>query len=304
MIFSTCCLYGINDIGTLKQLLGNSIFQYYSPNKVYRSKYDISYDEEHNRLIESPRKGTKLLQITIKKYLNELILPSYLYSKTNSDNLKNASAHRKSCEYIVKMDIKAFFPNTSRDKVYKFWLNDMNMSREIANIMTNLTTISTPESHKYADIFRVKRIKCLNHLPTGSPTSQILAFLVNYKMFEEIYSISRSYNGILSIYVDDITISGDKNIFSLFSEIKEILFKNGYHLSKKKSACIKNNSKGVNITGIHIDNKGYVSVPNKIREKKYKVLKDKNLRDEEILLKVRGSNNYIQKVKNLNKIRN
>ena len=45
-------------------------------------------------------------------------------------------------KYLFKIDISKFFPNIGRNKVYNFYLKKLNTSPDVANILTNLSTIN------------------------------------------------------------------------------------------------------------------------------------------------------------------
>ena len=42
---------------------------------------------------------------------------------------------------LFKIDLTAFFPSIDRDTVYHFFAKDLNCAPDIAQILTNLTTI-------------------------------------------------------------------------------------------------------------------------------------------------------------------
>ena len=54
-----------------------------------------------------------------------------------------------------------------------------------------------------------KNVKSYNHLISGAPTSQILSYLANHKMFDEMQAISDENNVIMTVYVDDVTFSSE-----------------------------------------------------------------------------------------------
>ena len=75
----------------------------------------------------------------------------------------------------------------------------------------------------------------MNHLPSGTSTSQILAYLANIDMYNEIIKYTNSQNILCSIYVDDITLSSQKTIYKKQIErIRNIITKNQHKLNIKK----------------------------------------------------------------------
>ena len=71
-------------------------------------------------------------------------------------------------KYILCIDIHSFYPSTDSIKVLQFYKHSLEIPNDIANILTNLTTFDA-------------------HLPTGAPTSVILAYFAYAKTFEDIY---------------------------------------------------------------------------------------------------------------------
>ncbi len=67
------------------------------------------------------------------------------------------------------------------------------MSEDIAGLMTDLVSFG----------------KCL---PTGAPTSQIMAYWTYNKTFDEMVNIANKYNSIFTLYVDDMTFSSNEAI--------------------------------------------------------------------------------------------
>ena len=114
----------------------------------------------------------------------------------------------------------------------------------------------------------MKQIKNTNHLPSGTPTSQILSYLANMDMFDEIIEYTNRHKLKCTIYVDDITISSEKRYITEKeeSEIKNIIRRNRQKLSKEKTIRY-----GVNeykkVTGFVISPNNKLVIPNKIKSK-------------------------------------
>ncbi|MBF4355323.1 RNA-directed DNA polymerase, partial [Vibrio anguillarum] len=76
---------------------------------------------------------------------------------------------------------------------------------------------------------------CHNHIPTGSRISMPLAYWANCRMFEELESISGKHNVTMTVYVDDLTFSGEKVNRQLKSLVKKIISKHGHTMHPKKT---------------------------------------------------------------------
>ncbi len=73
------------------------------------------------------------------------------------------------------------------------------------------------------------------HIPTGAPTSSILAFLAHKELFDEIATYMAKRDITFTLYVDDITLSAKHGITGeeiLF--IKSILKRHNLEIKPKK----------------------------------------------------------------------
>jgi len=164
------------------------------------------------RLIEAPSTQLKIIQRNIKNELNKIIVPDNIFSGVKGKSyIENAKIHRGN-KYVFKIDLTAFFPCITRDTVYSFFIDSLKTSPDVAYILTNLLTIDLSlcdiKDIESVESFLIsKKIRTPNHLISGSPASQILSYLVNHKMFDELQSLCDKNDISMSIYVDDITFS-------------------------------------------------------------------------------------------------
>ncbi|MCD7996517.1 MAG: reverse transcriptase family protein [Clostridiales bacterium] len=192
------------------------------------------------RLIESPSLQLKKIQRNLKNELAKIEVPYNVFSGIKGKSyVENAEMHRKS-NYIFKIDLTAFFPCIPRESVYTFFRKQLKTSPDIAQILTNLTTVDLTRCNikKLESIEKFildKHIVTTNHLISGSPTSQALSYLVNTKMFDELQYLCDKNKVIMSIYVDDITFSSNHKISHKFKEIVyTIISKYMFKLSHNK----------------------------------------------------------------------
>ena len=117
------------------------------------------------------------------------------------------------------------------------------------------------------DFLANKGVKCYNHLISGAPTSQILSYLVNHKMFDELQSLSDKNNVTMTIYVDDVVFSSEHKISSEFRQsVLSLIKKYNYQVSRKK---VKGYSKTYPklVTGVIINSEGKATIKNALRKK-------------------------------------
>ena len=173
---------------------------------------------------------------------------------------------------MQKLDLSKFFPNTHREKIYNFFLKKLKMKPDVAKLITDFTTVNFKDSFNVIetgvnDFVKNKKIRNVNHLPSGTPTSQILAYLANVDMYDEIIKFTNSQNLKCSFYVDDITISSQNPIYSnQIERIKNIISKHGHKLNVKKT--IKYGPKEFKkVTWYVISPEHQLVIPNKTRYK-------------------------------------
>ena len=226
------------------------------------------------RLIEPPHAELKNVQKRIKNMLGAIEVPNNMFSGIKGRSYAdNASLHAsRHLRYLLKIDFTAFFPSIKRESVYRFFEEDLLCAPDIAQILTNFTTIDILKSNA-RDIEAVlqflanKNVKSLNHLISGAPTSQILSYLANHKMFDEMQNISNKNDVTMSVHVDDVTFSSEKYISHNFKKsIYAIIRKYNYQISKKK---VKSYSKLYPklVTGAIIDSSGQLAIKNSLRRK-------------------------------------
>ncbi len=86
----------------------------------------------------------------------------------------------------------------------------------------------------------VKTEKYGVHLPTGSCISPVLSFLANQPLFDQIKEISDRCGCVFTLYVDDITISGNHANADLLNLVASEIFKRGYRYHKTNVSSSEN----------------------------------------------------------------
>ena len=219
-------------------------------------------------------------------------MPEYLISsKKGQCYLDNFKLHKNN-KYIVTLDVEKFFPKCNASFVYNFFKKFFLMSNDVAYLLTQLCTIDTNKSNLSEEViewFNQTNQKLYyplpnSHIPTGSPLSQILAFLAFQNMFDEIMDYCSSNNITMTLYVDDITLSSNKKISkNHIYVIKNILNTYGHNVNYKKIRIYKPNY-NKKITGVILDKNNIPKATMKLHYKvhkhsiEYKINKDEALK--------------------------
>lgn len=92
----------------------------------------------------------------------------------------------------------------------------MHCERDVAATLANLATFK-------------------GHLPTGSPLSPIMAYFAYYDVWQSIGAICRQHDYTLTVYIDDVTVSGANVSAEVMWNIRKAIHASGLRYHKQKS---------------------------------------------------------------------
>ena len=146
---------------------------------------------ETGRVVEVPLQQLVRIHRRLSSLLNRIQIPEYINSGIKGrSHIKNGKDHVNS-SYLLKVDIKNYYLNVTSKHVEKVFTNKFKCPQDIAET--------------------IARIACYNgYLPTGSPLSQVMAYISSRPVFDHIYKYSADRGIKFTVYVDDLTFSGDK----------------------------------------------------------------------------------------------
>ena len=204
---------------------------------------------ENGRLIEEPKYRLKELQKRIEDLLKRVCIPDFVYAPAKKKSyISNAAAHREALE-VRCLDITAYFQSTSSKRVYWFFHKEMRCSPDVAGILTRILTLE-------------------QRLPTGSPSSPIISYFAHLDMWAKIYELASSYQCTLTVYMDDVTISGESVPKVAVAEIKGVLNRYGLRSKASKEKHYRF-AKAIEITGVIIKRDGRLCIPSRQHRKVY-----------------------------------
>lgn len=207
--------YKLSSVSKLATLLETTPAQLKFYKKFDHTHYRI-FTNEKGRLIQSPSGGLYVLHNRIASLLSRIQTPTWLHSFKKGYSYNSNALQHIHARQVITFDIKAFYQNITQDKVRQFFLNDLKCSKDIAYILSKLCCFD-------------------DHLPTGSQVSIYLNFLANIAMFNELKNLAQARQADLSVYADDITISGNRVDMSLYNTMEKVLIRHGYEVSKHKT---------------------------------------------------------------------
>lgn len=238
-------LYAMNSRKRLAELLFISLKEMNrlcSGDALYRT-FPIKKKDKSVRIVDEPLRELKVVQKRIANLLGRIKAPDFLYCPVESrSHIDNAAQHRGS-RVVHSLDVKKYFPNTKSRRVWTFFHREMRCSTDAAAVLTQLA--------------------CLNeHLPTGSPLSPIMAYYAHVDIWEKVAQLARANGCVLTIYVDDMTISGERVPQKLIWAIKRVIHGGGLRYHKEKRAV----ARAVEVTGAVLRD-GEILVANRHRDK-------------------------------------
>lgn len=287
--------YDINQCALYKCHKKSKLFELLRAKKIntitlvnYHTFYIEKSNSKEKRLVYAPNNNLKKIQQRLLHLIQPIKRPKWLYSgEIGKYYLDNGKEHLYN-PYVLTIDIKKFYENCHRNNVYLFFVNKMKTSPDVAKILTDITTFN-------------------KKIPTGSPTSQLIAYHAYEDMFNEINNLAKSHDCKFTLYVDDMTFSSSKpfNPKKLTYEIKTILHKYKHHLSNKKVKYYSRNM-AKDITGLIITKNNSLAIPNRLQKNIYKKFlkikrcENQTIYDKKTIHSINTLKGQLQAAKNIN----
>jgi RNA-directed DNA polymerase len=171
----------------------------------------------------------------IDRQLKQYKLPFYIYgTRKGVSAIDSAKVHIKS-DFIFKLDLKSYYDNTNYHRI-RNTISRLTPDKNIIDLLTPLCT------YNYT-------------LPLGFPTSPSLSELTVLPLANELRELCDKHSFLLSIYIDDICISGSAALSEMRAKIISIFKKRRFKLNYgSEKMQFKKNAEGIVITGVLIKN--------------------------------------------------
>lgn len=171
---------------------------------------------EKGREIQAPIHWMQAVHKTIGNLLGRIEVPGYVFSQKGRSYVDNARQHLGK-QPIIKTDIYHFYPSVTRAMVFKTFHRDFRCAADVAD--------------RLADICCYRQ----EHLPTGSSLSGRVAFFAARQLFDDINALAQASACTMTVYVDDITLSGMQANKQLLAQVRKLIAKHGFHSKLAKS---------------------------------------------------------------------
>jgi len=187
------------------------------------------------RHIQEPIEETLKIHYRVVRLLDSIERPNFLHSATKKrSHVTNARAHLESGGAVVAMDIRKFFESTTYLHVKAFFFKDLNCSHDVARL---LATVCCAEGH----------------LPTGSCISPLLSYFTHRLMFARIEALCVVKDVTMTLYVDDLTLSGLHATKTMLHQVKGIIRRQGLRTHPDKDALVQPGKAAIITGGVRVD---------------------------------------------------
>ena len=159
----------------------------------FYGNFDIKKEDGEIRTINPSYRKLKLIQRITKDFFVKYIdWPIYMQGGIKGRSIfTNAGFHTKRY-MVVNVDVKKCFPNTTYEKIHEAF-DAIGFDKKLGMLLSNICTYK-------------------NYLPQGAPTSTCVANITLNKIDQRIIRHFKKQNFNYSRFVDDITLSGDKDL--------------------------------------------------------------------------------------------
>lgn len=171
----------------------------------------------------------------LKFHLNKIKQPPYLFSPRRGRSQRDNAEHHVDQVQFFSLDIKQFYPSTSDEHIFRWAYHVAGLRSDVAGLLVKIVAID-------------------GKMPFGSPVSPVLTTQVHRLMFDEIYELCLSKGLVMSLWVDDLTISGQFVRGELVEAIRSIIRRQGFktHKIKFRSAGRSRGGRPVVVTGVPV----------------------------------------------------
>jgi len=213
------------ELGTLEKV---------SKEKHYR-KGKIVTNEKVREIYIADETLKKIQQNIDSKILNKIVFPPEIVGGVKGRSRSDYALPHVKKANIAHFDIKDFFPSTTPQKVFRGF-RSIGIEKEASKLLTSLVTAN-------------------NHLPIGFTTSPKISGLVLIKLNRRIKGYLDTKGAVHSIWIDDITVSGNIDLRRLKSSIKNFVQKEKYQLNLKPGKIFFAYNRQPQITaGVNVNN--------------------------------------------------
>lgn len=221
--------------------------------RTYR-RYEVDKRAGGKRVIFHPSKSTKALQYAILSlvekslYKNRVHACAMAYRRGFSSPLRNNAVLHSVNPYLIRADLRDFFPSIS-----------------VTMVVQSLPwQMSNEDQEFFLKCCFVKNGQGIYGLPIGAPSSPLLSNCAMYAFDADVHNLAQSLNGCYTRYADDIVFScknsNDRGIWlSGISERLNVMSGGVLRINEDKTRFGSRAAKR-SVTGVIITPQGGISI--------------------------------------------
>lgn len=196
------------------------------------------------RNLAVPRGKLRAVHERLKFHLNKIKQPDYLFSPRKGRAQRDNAEHHVGQAQFLSLDIRQFYPSTTSEHIFRWAHHEAGLRADVAGMLVHLVSID-------------------GKMPFGSPISPVLTTLVHRSMFDAIKRICDAHGLQMSLWVDDLTISGCTIPGTIIDDIRAEMRKCGFQTHKIQ---FRTGNRPVIVTGVPIEG-GRVAAPRSVHER-------------------------------------
>lgn len=142
-----------------------------------------------DRQLALPVGKLRTIHERLKSHFNKIKQPCYLFSPRKGRAQRDNAEHHADQNQFLTLDIRQFYPSTTQEHIFRWAYHVARLKRDVAGMIAKLVAID-------------------GKMPFGSPVSPVLTTLVHRVMFDEIFALCEGLGLKMTLWVDDLVISG------------------------------------------------------------------------------------------------
>jgi RNA-directed DNA polymerase len=227
----------IEELASVLELDAEKLYEAHS--NINYKRFSLPKKSGGLREIQVPNENLKDVQRALNRGLSQLYAKAghpFVFGVKDSSIKDNAKVHVGK-SFVLNMDIKNFFDSIEEETIIKmFSIKPFNYDLGLTSFMSALVSYE-------------------GHLPTGAPTSSIMANLICYHLDKGLMKLAEQQGLEYSRYVDDLSFSSHKPISLTFiAGVRFILRGYGFTENESKRRISSHHSRQL-VTGLVVNEK-------------------------------------------------
>lgn len=196
------------------------------------------------RNLTVPTGKLRMIHERLKFQLNKIKQPSYLCSPRKGVGQRDNAERHVGGVQLLKLDVRQFYPKTMQEDIWRWAHYSLGIMDDVAGLFAKLVAID-------------------GRMPFGSPISPVLTALVHRAMFDQVHAICSAHGLTMSLWVDDLTISGIEIRGEVVEEVRQAIRAGGFQTHKIEYLTT---ARPTDVTGVPIA-KGRVLAPRALHKR-------------------------------------